>query len=564
MTFTPNSKIYLGSVPFDPGYKHVIYIPDREQQRAQIAARCSFGLNREDYTYQRIGNKIRVPYNAEQLYGLNYCMFQNANYGDRWFYSFITNIEYVSESTSWIYLKEDVFQTWFPDASVQTCYVEREHVNDDTVGKHLKDEGINPGVMNVMYQALDNDEVEMTLVAACAVEPRTDGDYVNNGGDVYFNMYSGTSLSVFLTVSEFQQFLQALANNGQQDALSAVYMVPRWCIGSISEKDKGYGFWVNGNQRTPSKTLTYTLGNTSLNGYVPKNNKMFCYPFTYIELTNFRGDTQQLRSELFGSDGTITLERTGGCDQNSSCEYIPVNYNGIPRATEMSLSLPPFPSVNWVYQTFLNQYGQSKFTYYMPFSDEQYDMNSMTDLPMWRYVAGATQSTAELMSSTLQSIVPAIQSGGMTAKRNAAEGLIGIVPNAVGNTWDVLGGSMEVQADLAKAVRQPNTSRGGTNTSTSLVNLGTYTMGIRKYACSPESAKQCDDFLSAYGYNVSEFKQPNLTGRRSWNYVKTIGMQLHGKLPATAMQDLETMFNTGVTIWHTWDVGNYALDNSII
>ena len=89
-------------------------------------------------------------------------------------------------------------------------------------------------------------------------------------------------------------------------------------------------------------------------------------------------------------------------------------------------------------------------------------------------------------------------------------------------------------------------------------------MGLRKYTCRAEFAKMCDDYLSAFGYNVSEFKHPNLTGRASWNYVKTIGMQLHGKIPSDAMQSLQNMFDRGITLWHTWDVGNYGLDNSIV
>lgn len=565
MAFTPNTKLYLGSVPFDPSYTHVVYIADREQQRAQIAARCTFGVNREDYTYQRPNNTVKVPYNAEQLYGLNYCMFQNTNYGNRWFYAFITNIEYVSEDTSRLWLQDDVFQTWFPDASVQTSYVEREHVNDDAIGAHLKDEGLSCGEMKVQYATLDNDETELYLVAASAVDPKKDGTYSNNGGDVYMNMYSGTSLTVFGTVEAFSNFMTALSNNGQQDAVSAVYMVPRYALGEVTGKSDGYGWWVNGNQKTPSKTLDYKLGFTTLDGYKPKNNKMYCYPFEYVELTNFMGENQKLRLEFFGSDGAVHLERTGGADVNSKCMYIPKNYNGITRATELALNMPQYPSVNWVYQTWANNYGASKFTYYVPFSDQEIQANSLVDLPTWNYVGNATSQTAELMGQTLSTITQALsQSKSAAGMRDVVGSSGALMASAVRNTADTYLGSAQIQADLAKQVRQPNTSRGGTNSSTCLANIGSFTMGLRKYTCRAEFAKMCDDYLSAFGYNVSEFKHPNLTGRASWNYVKTIGMQLHGKIPSDAMQSLQNMFDRGITLWHTWDVGNYGLDNSIV
>lgn len=566
--FRPNTKIYLGSVPFDPSYKHVRLFDDRETQRSAIAGRCTFGLNREDYTYQRLNNTLKVPYNAEQLYKLNYCMFQNSNYGDRWFYAFITNVEYVSESTSRLWLQTDEFQTWFLDSTMQTCYVEREHVIDDTVGAHIKDEGINPGVMTVMQHAIDNEEMNLVPVVQCAVEPKTDGTYVNNGGDVYTGLYSGTSMSAFLTVQEFQDFMTALSNNGQQDAVSSVYMVPRFMLGELVKKGEGYGYWVPSSQMGEAVSVEkkYAFGNTNLNGYEPKNNKMFCYPFVYIEITNFNGNTQQLRSELFGSEGTVYLEKTGAYDVNGNVVYIPRNYNGIPRATEMALPLPSYPTCAWVYQTFMNNYGQSNYTWYVPFTDTQFNLNSMVDNPSLKFSMDTTQKLGNTLSDIAETI-----SNAATAPRNPLKAGASIAPDLIStaaNTVTAVGtsayDSMQMQADMAKAVRQPNTVRGGTNSTATLVGIGSYTMGIRKYACSKESAKMCDDYFSAYGYNVSEFKVPNLTHREHWNYVKTIGLQLQGDIPASAMQTIQNIFDNGVTLWHDWDIGNYGQTNKIV
>lgn len=146
MSFQPSSKVYFGTVPWNPSYRHVRKHPSRDAQFASIKAMCTSGT--EDYTYQRMDNAGYRPYNAESLYGMNYCMFQNANYGSRWFYSFIPRIEYVSPNSTRLYLQTDIMQTWFPDCTVKSCMVEREHVMDDTIGAHIKDEGINPGERN--------------------------------------------------------------------------------------------------------------------------------------------------------------------------------------------------------------------------------------------------------------------------------------------------------------------------------------------------------------------------------------------------------------------------------
>ena len=89
-------------------------------------------------------------------------------------------------------------------------------------------------------------------------------------------------------------------------------------------------------------------------------------------------------------------------------------------------------------------------------------------------------------------------------------------------------------------------------------------MGIRKYTCRAEIARQIDDFLSVYGYNVSIVKSPNITGRASWNYVKTVAANAKGAAPASELSKISRLFDNGVTFWHTDNVGDYSLPNSIV
>ena len=92
-------------------------------------------------------------------------------------------------------------------------------------------------------------------------------------------------------------------------------------------------------------------------------------------------------------------------------------------------------------------------------------------------------------------------------------------------------------ASLSKATRTPNTSRGGMNSTTSLVNLGSYTVGFRKYTCRREMAKQIDDYYRS---------------------------SVVGKVPAGTLAQINRLFDRGLTFWHVNDVGNYALGNSIV
>lgn len=559
MAFQPSTSIYIGTVPFDSSYRHVYYIPDRQQQESYFLSCCPNELRRNDYTYQRLHNAVVVPFNAEELYGYNYCMFKNANYGNRWFYSFIADIEYVSENSSRLYLKLDIFQTWFPDCEVPACNVEREHVNDDSIGAHIRDEGFSVGEMKVQYSVYDY--LTLWLAVASAAEPLNDGTYVNVAGDNYQNLPSGTSVTVFDPVTqmgEFKRFMNMLSDNGQQDAVSAVYMVPAVIVPGVSSKENGVGgAWVDASKGTRYDLLEYDMGMTNLDGYVPKNNKMLCYPFEYVEVSNMGGQVQQLRMEFMQKKGTLKLTRSGGTDANSRTVYYPRDYNGAEWFYEGVVTLPPYPTCNWVYQSWANIEGSHRMTGSVdvpnlqssgtvPFSpalipdgnqgfgfeSKPYDVNTLTQ---GKPVESLIQSVGQIFSADIGT---------------------GIVNTAMSQ--------YKVQAELSKLQRTPNTQRGGTNSSAVMVNTETYGMVARKYVCRAEIAKQIDDYFSTYGYLVSETKKPNITGRKSWNYVKTNACNVRGKVPPNVLSAFNSMLDGGITFWHTSDVGNYALDNSIV
>lgn len=530
MPFQPTSNLYIGTVPWDNTYRHVRYFNNREEQLSFMMGVCPNALRRNDYNYQRIDNSIVVPFNAETLYGYNYCMFQNENYGSRWFYSYITKIEYVNPEAARLYLDLDIFQTWFLDCTIHACNVEREHVNDDTLGAHIKDEGLNPGDLKVTFTAWDESNKKLYPVIASAAEPRKDGTYVNVGGDEYNDVYSGCSLTVFLEIQDMKDFINALADNGQQDAISAIYLVPEFCVQNRVKKSDGWGYWIESKASTPSIMYTIDAGIDNLDGYVPKNKKTLIYPNQYLEVTNFTGQSQKFRLEFFSTPGVATFEKTGGCSSASTLAYIPMYYNGNPgRSAELAVYMKDFPTCTWVYQSYANTMGQSRYDFPVV---EGFDGNPVIS-------ASGDKSVLDMFNNFVSNIT----------------GL-----NLPGLAQD----QYNTMAKLSQMTRMPNTSRGGLNSTTSLVNIGAYTVGFRKYSCRAEIARQIDDYYSAFGYLVSINKVPNVTGRRSWNYVKTTGCNVTGKVPPDALSAINGCFDRGVTFWHTNDVGNYALDNSIV
>ena len=162
-------------------------------------------------------------------------------------------------------------------------------------------------------------------------------------------------------------------------------------------------------------------------------------------------------------------------------------------------------------------------------------------------------------------------------------GGVGAIPGAVaGGVAGLVGGTVSTVNSLASndtsrdialrnantqiavAALSPNTAKGTLNSSASAVNSSMYSMWFRVLRPRAEVAKIIDDFFSVFGYSINEVKQPNVTGRASWNYVKTSAANVSGTVPATYLALFNRLLDSGVTFWHTDDVGNYSLPNNII
>lgn len=148
MNIEPNSKIYLlRNVPLDNTYTDTMWFENASSQWTHFKTRAD--TNGEYFpaqTYQRkdIG-VIRLDISADEIYDCNYLMFQNTNYGSKWFYSFITKVEYVNNAVSYVYYELDVMQTWMFDYTLEMCMVEREHSTTDQIGENIMAEPFDMG-----------------------------------------------------------------------------------------------------------------------------------------------------------------------------------------------------------------------------------------------------------------------------------------------------------------------------------------------------------------------------------------------------------------------------------
>ena len=102
-------------------------------------------INVDNFTYQRKDYTIRYGACIDDIITFNYVMYQNEAYSDKWFYAYITDMKWINDKMTEITIKTDVFQTWQFDMEFKTSFIEREHVNNDSIGLHTVPENLESG-----------------------------------------------------------------------------------------------------------------------------------------------------------------------------------------------------------------------------------------------------------------------------------------------------------------------------------------------------------------------------------------------------------------------------------
>lgn len=511
----------------------------------------------DDFTYQRKDSYIDVEGVIDEYYSYNYVMYRNGNYSNKWFYAFVEKVEFVSTEVTRIYIKTDTFQTWQFALTYKSSFIEREHVNDDTIGKHTIPEGLDLGEFEIvdhrnipMYETNtpSNDWVPCfcvtTLPEGCvgAVDGRVNGDNGYIGG--VFN-----SLKFFAThtMAAGKKIIEAYENGSvTTDAIINVYMVPSICVNESIQSPTT----INSYQMYPLKNYVDTNDlqlqqPTKLSGnYTPVNKKLYTSPFSYIYMSNNVG------------------------------EDITFNWQDFPVETIGGVSMPTItyykayvPTASVSAKLILKKYKNYNADNTSPTQMANYGINfGKVPVCAWTtdyYTNWLTQNGVNLQAAAGQTILGI--AGGLAGMALAP--VTGGVSAAIGigATISAANSIMGTMAEVDKARTVPLQSNGNAATGDLIYalkrnSISCYFMSIRK-----EVAQVIDGYFSMYGYKVNTVKAPNITGRANWNYVKTIGCYILADIPQEDLQEIKNMFDNGLTIWHNPSTfRDYSQSNAIV
>ena len=549
---SPQGTVWLGNVPWNDSYKHVWY--EGFMNKGLILSTFMY-MQTNNYTYIRQDTDIRVPYNADDLYGINYCMYQN---NGMWFCAFVNTITYVANNTALLHLEEDIWHTWGGNATIKGCFVEREHASGDGLGQHRAAEP----AMTLESVVVDEQDFNLfspdTVIVGTNAIPHlksgvsgnifgshTEDDFDGSdavAGGFYGYLYSGAKYYAFDSSqgANLMNFLANLNKCGAAESICCMFMVPSVTITRSGFEVTGIGT----SHRDGSITAPQTLGG----GYAPRNKKCLTYPYAYVTISDYNGGEMDLKYEDCNTWGAVDYRINQALDSAAASIFTARNHMG--QSLDMSHMMPlaQNPQCSWVYEAYQNWAAQNA--------------NVLT--------VKHTHNTFGVLAGILMTGVGAALIGsGWGAPIGGPLGTAGVTTLSAGLMATGFGTAMSAGwneasnlAEIEAQKKVPNHTVGSCSANT-LVGIGRGEGGYRCMALEMHSAQRLDMFFDVFGYQTDLHKVPNLTGRPSWNYVKTLGANIQGSIPADRLRVMCDRMDRGMTFWHSSDVGNYALGNTL-
>lgn len=332
MNITPDTNIRLLKCPIKLDNKNQITFSNLSSQTTYFLSLPYEEV--EGSMYQRKDSSIYFPAIYDDLTEFTYVMYQNENYSNKWFYAFITGMEYLNDNTTRISILTDPFQTWQFELTYKPSFVEREMINvsSDVPGANLVPENLETGEFKVAGTA---NVTGLSPVYVWAYADKsltfTEGgttatwtDYLNpNGIPAACNYLVATSMSGYAYI------YNALKVGNQSEKVIAHFSVPALaCNANLTRLvADGYAdtYYISSISTPETKTLVSTPG--AIDGYTPINQKLRQYPYLYLGFNPPNGTSKIYRYEDF-SNGTPSFKFISEINPNPSVYMIPQNYRG--------------------------------------------------------------------------------------------------------------------------------------------------------------------------------------------------------------------------------------------
>lgn len=539
INITPQGDIYLCKTPLENDYKNQLTFTNANAQMTYFNSKIFKTLN--NYTYIKHDNIIKVGFPIDEIIDCNYLFYRNEGFTTKYYFCFITNMEYINENCTSITFETDVWQTYQFNIVYNPSFIEREHVNDDTIGLHTVPENLETG--EYITQSNNNTSIEPVLtnmyylsdtviIAGVTTIGFSVAYPLNAQQSMYNGVYSGLTFLAFKTAKDLRLYINNCQENLSNDNIATLFIAPDKLTGlqqsdyitTTVSGDIHYSFTF---AFVPSSEYEKDLGEFSYpkadhldNNYVPRNKKLLTFPYCFLNVTNNVGITKDYHYEEFNTS-VCKFELRGALSVGCSIKCYPKEYAIKSNITNFENKLhamdgAKLPTCAWLNDAYTN----------------------------W-----LTQNSVNIGLGIAQDIV---KIGASFIKKD------------VGSVTGGYFGIANTLASIYEHSLQPPTAKGGASQGDLIFaernTFNTYPTSIKK-----EYAEIIDKYFDMFGYKVNIVKVPNITGRTNWNYVKTIDCNFEGDIPGQFLQIIKRIFNNGITLWHNPNtMYNYNNTNNIV
>ena len=133
--------------------------------------------------------------------------------------------------------------------------------------------------------------------------------------------------------------------------------------------------------------------------------------------------------------------------------------------------------------------------------------------------------------------------------------------------------NQSTQNSINMAMAQANDMKSTPNTMISMgsdvyygLDKGNKKVNLYRFGLTDEYYQKLGDYFAMFGYKQNKVMTINRRNRHYYNYIKTIGVNIKSSgVPRNHLEEIKSIYNNGVTIWHVdrngVEVGDYSMDN---
>ena len=516
-------------------------------------------------------------------YNSNYVMFRNQSHENKWFYGFVSRVEYVSDNAFDILFDLDYINTYMEQLSIQASHIVRAHQATDNFGDNLEAEPFAPIIKNCEGYTIGGETDEMAYFIYAKKPPVADSivanaayavnnfiqqtvgrgfivvrgddnnymlDMANNSNVSYtITCRTGTYYFYKATRAGADKFLQKIYDyikNGYVEELLSVGMCPNVAISWNSETQEAEDF--QGCQVISNSNLYLPQ---TIDGYTPHNKKCFTSQYNYLEMEGENVDPLYFEYST-NQDHKIEITYAGSVQGGTPIAFATaLNYDqrGNSSANHWDGNSAGAQTSN---SPALRNQHRVTFTQYPTFAIIGSSFNQYWNFQtLCNTIRGSVGNIGGMGGGGAAQPAAAPAPVTNSAPLNLSKTAPAAAPAGGGGMGGGAAFALQVGAQLV-AGYQPTTAPTGGASNPSIEAL-TYGVGIKIILkqCIRTQIEKIDSFFDRYGYAINKVAIPNINARHYFTYIQLQNPDIGGDMPDEARQAFRDMLARGTTFFNT-------------